>query len=49
MQVILLEKAALSIEMGCYSEDIAGLTIHPHPTLTETFSNTIEVMEKINY
>jgi len=31
--------------MGCYSEDIA-LTIHPHPTLTETFSNTAEVMEK---
>lgn len=41
----LIGEAALSIEMGCYSEDIA-LTIHPHPTLTETFSNTAEVMEK---
>ena len=41
----LIGEAALAIEMGCYSEDIA-LTIHPHPTLTETFSNTAEVMEK---
>ena len=41
----LIGEAALSIEMGCYSEDIA-LTIHPHPTLTETFSNAAEVMEK---
>jgi dihydrolipoamide dehydrogenase len=41
----LIGEAALAIEMGCYSEDIA-LTIHPHPTLTETFSNAAEVMEK---
>ena len=41
----LIGEAVLAIEMGCYSEDIA-LTIHPHPTLTETFSNTAEVMEK---
>jgi len=41
----LIGEAALSIEMGCYAEDIA-LTIHPHPTLTENFSNTAEVMEK---
>ena len=41
----LIGEAALAIEMGCYSEDIA-LTIHPHPTLAETFSNAAEVMEK---
>ena len=41
----LIGEAVLAIEMGCYAEDIA-LTIHPHPTLTETFSNTAEVMEK---
>ena len=41
----LIGEAALAIEMGCYAEDIA-LTIHPHPTLTETFSNAAEVMEK---
>ena len=41
----LIGEACLAIEMGSCSEDIA-LTIHPHPTLTETFSNTAEVMEK---
>tara|TARA_Y100001970_G_scaffold292553_1_gene434293 strand:- start:3360 stop:4763 length:1404 start_codon:yes stop_codon:yes gene_type:complete len=41
----LIGEAVLAIEMGCYAEDIA-LTIHPHPTLAETFSNTAEVMEK---
>ena len=41
----LITEGVLAIEMGCYAEDIA-LTIHPHPTLTETFSNTAEVMEK---
>jgi len=41
----LIGEAALAIEMGSCSEDIA-LTIHPHPTLTETFANTAEVMEK---
>ncbi len=41
----LIGEAVLAIEMGCYAEDIA-LSIHPHPTLTETFSNTAEVMEK---
>ena len=41
----LIGEAVLSIEMGCYAEDIA-LTIHPHPTLTENFSNAAEVMEK---
>ncbi len=31
----LIAEAALAIEMGCDAEDI-GLTIHPHPTLSET-------------
>jgi dihydrolipoamide dehydrogenase len=33
----LIAEAALAIEMGCDAEDI-GLTIHPHPTLSETFA-----------
>ena len=31
----LIAEVALAIEMGCDAEDI-GLTIHPHPTLSET-------------
>jgi dihydrolipoamide dehydrogenase len=31
----LIAEAALGIEMGADAEDI-GLTIHPHPTLSET-------------
>lgn len=31
----LIGEAALALEMGAYVEDI-GLTIHPHPTLTES-------------
>ncbi|MDE2460839.1 MAG: dihydrolipoyl dehydrogenase, partial [Gammaproteobacteria bacterium] len=31
----LIAELALAIEMGCDTEDI-GLTIHPHPTLSET-------------
>ena len=31
----LISELALAIEMGCDAEDI-GLTIHPHPTLSET-------------
>ena len=38
----LISEGVLSIEMGADSEDI-GLTIHPHPTLSETFSNAAEV------
>ena len=34
----LISEAALAIEMGCDAEDI-GLTIHPHPTLSETFAH----------
>ena len=40
----LIAEAALAIEMGCDAEDIA-LTIHPHPTLSETFAMATEVFE----
>lgn len=40
----LVAEAALAIEMGCDVEDIA-LTIHPHPTLSETFALAAEVFE----
>ncbi len=38
----LICEAALAIEMGSDAEDI-GLTIHPHPTLGETFAAAAEV------
>jgi len=38
----IISEAALAIEMGADAEDI-GLTIHPHPTLSETFANAAEV------
>src|SRR5271165_2438485 len=37
----LIAEATLAIEMGCEAEDI-GLTIHPHPTLSETFAMSAE-------
>ena len=37
-------KIALAIEMGADAEDLS-LTIHPHPTLSETLSNSAEVFE----
>jgi dihydrolipoamide dehydrogenase len=37
----LISEAVLAIEMGCDAEDI-GLTIHPHPTLSETFAMSAE-------
>jgi len=37
----LIAEAALAIEMGSEAEDI-GLTIHPHPTLSETFAMSAE-------
>jgi len=37
----LIAEATLAIEMGCDAEDI-GLTIHPHPTLSETFAMSAE-------
>lgn len=40
----LIAEAALAIEMGADVEDIA-LTIHPHPTLSETFAMAAEVFE----
>jgi dihydrolipoamide dehydrogenase len=40
----LIAEAALAIEMGCDAEDI-GLTIHPHPTLSETLSFAAEAAE----
>lgn len=40
----LISEAALAIEMGCDVEDIA-LTIHPHPTLSETIAQSAEMFE----
>lgn len=40
----LISEVALAIEMGCDAEDIS-LTIHPHPTLSETVAMAAEVFE----
>lgn len=40
----LISEAALAIEMGCDVEDIA-LTIHPHPTLSESIAMSAEIFE----
>ncbi len=40
----LIAEAALAIEMGCDAEDIA-LTIHPHPTLSESVAMAVEAFE----
>ena len=40
----LIAEAALAIEMGADAEDI-GLTIHPHPTLSETIGLAAELYE----
>jgi dihydrolipoamide dehydrogenase len=40
----LIAEVALAIEMGCDVEDLA-LTIHPHPTLSETVAMAAEVFE----
>jgi dihydrolipoamide dehydrogenase len=40
----LIAEIALAIEMGCDVEDVA-LTIHPHPTLSETIALAAEVFE----
>jgi dihydrolipoamide dehydrogenase len=37
----LISEVALAIEMGCDAEDI-GLTVHPHPTLSETVAFAAE-------
>jgi dihydrolipoamide dehydrogenase len=40
----LIAECALAIEMGCEAADIA-LTIHPHPTLSESIAMAAEVFE----
>ncbi len=40
----LIGEATLALEMGAVAEDIA-LTIHPHPTLSETFAVATELAE----
>jgi dihydrolipoamide dehydrogenase len=40
----LISEVSLAIEMGCDAEDIA-LTVHPHPTLSETVMLATEVFE----
>jgi dihydrolipoamide dehydrogenase len=40
----LIAEGALAIEMGCDASDI-GLTIHPHPTLSETVAFACEAFE----
>ena len=39
----LISEACLAIEMGCEADDIS-LTIHPHPTLSETLFNASEIL-----
>tara|TARA_Y100001970_G_scaffold23435_1_gene27549 strand:+ start:28962 stop:30389 length:1428 start_codon:yes stop_codon:yes gene_type:complete len=41
----LIAEAMLAIEMGANPEDIS-LTIHPHPTLSETIANASEMLMK---
>jgi len=41
----LISESALAIEMGSHAEDIS-LTIHPHPTLSETIPMATEIFEK---
>jgi len=38
----LIAEAAHALEMGAYAEDV-GLTIHPHPTLSETVMFSAEM------
>ncbi len=40
----LIAECVLAIEMGCEAADI-GLSIHPHPTLSETIAMSAEVFE----
>jgi dihydrolipoamide dehydrogenase len=40
----LISEAVVALEMGAVSEDIA-LSIHPHPTLSETFAIAAELAE----
>jgi dihydrolipoamide dehydrogenase len=40
----LIAEAALAVEMGADAADV-GLTIHPHPTLSETLAFAAEAAE----
>src|SRR6185503_6872630 len=40
----LISEIALAVEMGCDAADI-GLTIHPHPTLSETVAGAADAFE----
>ena len=40
----LISEVALAVEMGCDAQDVA-LTIHPHPTLSETIMMATEMYE----
>ena len=40
----LIAELGLAIEMGCDAEDV-GLTIHPHPTLSETVAMAAEAFD----
>jgi dihydrolipoamide dehydrogenase len=40
----LISEAVLALEMGADAEDV-GLSIHPHPTLSETFGLAAEMVE----
>jgi len=40
----LIAEMALSIEMGCTAEDLS-MTIHPHPTLSESITFAAEIFE----
>jgi dihydrolipoamide dehydrogenase len=40
----LISEVALAIEMGCDAADI-GLTVHPHPTLSETIAFAADAYE----
>lgn len=40
----LISELALAIEMGCDARDV-GLTIHPHPTLSETIAFAAEALD----
>ncbi len=40
----LISELALAIEMGCDAADV-GLTVHPHPTLSETIAFAAEAFE----
>ena len=44
MQGSSLQRAVLSIEMGADAHDI-GLSIHPHPTLSESVAMASEIKE----